>query len=94
MTVVENADLLQPSNCHVRDGMVIAYGQGGQHLDAGLLVLSRHAFAQLPTCGALADALVELARQGEIRANVVHHRPHHVGDPQALAELESSLVLR
>jgi len=94
MTVVENDDLLQPSNCKVRGSFLESYGQRGDHLDVGLLAFSHDYLRHLPPRGTLSDVLPTLAERGEIGAHIVPHRPHHVGDPQALAELESSLALR
>ncbi len=68
MTVWHNRNTLGPSNALVRDGVVVEYSKqpppaGAEHIDYGMLLLTRAAFAATPPDEAfdLAVVLSELA---------------------------------
>lgn len=95
MTVWHNRDELGTSNALVRDGLVVGYSKhpppaGAEHIDYGMLILTREAFAGSPTDESfdLSAVLSRLASAGELAAFEVHERFFEIGDPAALRETE------
>ena len=67
MTVWHNRNTLGPSNALVRDGLVVEYSkqpppEGAEHIDYGMLLMTRAAFAGTPP-----DQQFDLAGAGRIR---------------------------
>ena len=100
MTVLENRDSLETSNTSVSGGRVTAYDKPArpgthEHIDYGLLILTKAAFDGLPNeafdLGAVIHRLVE---EGRLGAFQVAERFRDVGTPEAHAETEAYLRLR
>jgi NDP-sugar pyrophosphorylase family protein len=98
MTVWHNRNRLGPSNALVHDGLVVAYSKapppaGAEHIDYGILLLTRSCFAGRAPDERfdLAEVLTPLASAGRLGAFEVHDRFHDIGDPVALGETERYL---
>jgi len=101
MTVLRNDNRWDRSNVLFRDGALLAYDKHApradmRHIDFGLSVLSRSAFAQY--LGAriidLADILRDLSRSGQLAAYEVTERFYEVGSLQGLKDAEEYLSQR
>jgi NDP-sugar pyrophosphorylase family protein len=101
MTVLRNDNRWDRSNVLFRDGALLAYDKHApradmRHIDFGLSVLSRSAFAQY--LGAriidLADILRDLSRSGQLAAYEVTERFYEVGSLQGLKDAEEFLSHR
>ena len=95
MTVLENANELQPSNAVVEDDRVVAYDKasppaGSRWIDYGLLAFRSSVFATEGPAD-LADVLRELAAEGDVAAYEAKKRFYDIGTPEALAETEAFL---
>jgi NDP-sugar pyrophosphorylase family protein len=96
MTVLHNRDQLEPSNARVEGTSVVAYAKdprphGAQHIDYGMLLFRREAFAPREE-GApfdLGDVLQDLATAGSLDAFEVHERFHDIGTVASLRETEA-----
>jgi N-acetyl-alpha-D-muramate 1-phosphate uridylyltransferase len=93
MTVLENADELQPSNAVCQDERVIAYDKrtppaGARWIDYGLLAFEPSVFTSDGPAD-LAELLGELAADGQLAAYEAFKRFYDIGTPEALAETEA-----
>ena len=98
MTVWHNRDELGPSNARVSDGLVVEYSKQppparAEHIDYGMLILTRDAFAGTPADEPfdLSSVLSRLASAGELAALEVPDRFYEIGDPASLRETEAHL---
>jgi len=101
MTVWHNRNALGPSNALVRGGMVVEYSkqpppEDAEHIDYGMLLVTRAAFAETPPDQAfdLAVVLSELARTGRLGAFAVAERFYEIGDASTLRETDAELRRR
>jgi NDP-sugar pyrophosphorylase family protein len=101
MTVWHNRGVLGTSNALVRDGLVAEYSKrpppvGAEHIDYGMLILTRDAFADSPADEPfdLEAVLSRLASVGELAALEVGERFYEIGDPASLRETEAELQQR
>jgi NDP-sugar pyrophosphorylase family protein len=99
MTVWRNRGALGPSNALVRDDRVVEYAKqplpiGAEHIDYGMLIMTRDTFAHADANQAfdLADVLTPLASDGQLAAFVVQERFYEIGDRAALRETEEHLT--
>ena len=101
MTVLHNTDHQIPSNARVDADRVVAYGKepppaGAQHLDYGLLILTRAPFRAHPHAPPfdLALVLADLAARSDLTAYEADEPIHDMGDPEALQATEAFLATR
>jgi NDP-sugar pyrophosphorylase family protein len=99
MTVWHNRGALGPSNARVRDDLVVEYSkqpppEGAEHIDYGMLLMTRAAFAGAPPDQPfdLAILLADLARSGRLGALAVSERFYEIGDPSSLRDTEAYLT--
>jgi N-acetyl-alpha-D-muramate 1-phosphate uridylyltransferase len=101
MTVLRNDNEWDRSNVLFRDGALLAYDKRApradmRHIDFGLSVLSRAAFAQYREARIidLADILRDLSRSGRLAAFEVTDRFYEIGSVQGLKDTEEFLSHR
>ena len=92
MTVLQNKDTHERSNCVVRDGRVVAYNKASPSPDAafvdyGLLAFDSSVFS-LWDHSDLSDIQQAMAEAGDMAAVEVANRYFEIGTPQSLAETE------
>jgi NDP-sugar pyrophosphorylase family protein len=98
MTVLENADAWDRSNCRVEGGLVVEYRKGAppgifRHIDYGLLLLEAAALEPWPEGEPfdLADVLARLVADRRLGAFEVTERFYEVGSPEGYRETEAFL---
>jgi NDP-sugar pyrophosphorylase family protein len=98
MTVLHNRDRWGPSNAVVEGDRVVAYAKdprppGAEHIDYGLVGLTRQAFDGHPWAEPfdLAAVLSGLAADGQLAAAEVSRRFYEIGTPEALHDTEAFL---
>lgn len=98
MTVFANESRWDASNVEFADGRILAYDKKQRtermrHIDYGLGVLSKRAFAQTPASQAwdLAELYQALLRAHQLAAHPVAERFYEIGSPAGLAELRRHL---
>jgi len=101
MTVLRNQDRWDASNVEFADGRIRAYDKINrtprmQHIDYGLGVFRRSAFADLPADEPtdVARVYADLLRAGELAAFEVHERFYEIGSPQGLEDTRRYLAAR
>ena len=98
MTVMRNEGLWDTSNVEFAEGQILAYDKKDRtprmrHIDYGLGVFSREAFAGMQS-GAPADLAAiyqELLRRGQLAAFEVPGRFYEIGSPEGLRDTEEYL---
>ncbi len=98
MTVLHNRDQWEPSNVRVEGTQVLAYGKdptpsGAEHIDYGMLVFRRDAWADFSDhlVFDLHDVLAPLIAVSKVTAFEVAERFHDAGTVEALRETEQFL---
>lgn len=101
MTVLHNRDRLATSNTAVDGELVVAYNKdpvpdGAEHIDYGMLVLTREAFDLVPASVPLdlAPILHALIERRLLGAWEVRRRFYEIGTPEARHETEQFLLMR
>jgi N-acetyl-alpha-D-muramate 1-phosphate uridylyltransferase len=99
MTVFRNAGSGEPSNVEFAEGRIVRYDKKNpspamQHIDYGLSVFHREAFASFPEGEAIDLATIQrsLADAGRLAAYEVAQRYYEIGSPAGLAELDRFLT--
>ena len=101
MTVFGNEGRWDTSNVEFRDGSILAYDKvertpAMRHIDYGLSVFDRGAFAVVPAAGShdLAAVCQEMLRRGELTGLEVAERFYEIGSIAGLAETRKHLSER
>jgi len=96
MTVLQNDGRWDTSNVLMDGDALVRYDKGHptpdmEHIDYGLGVLSRAAFASHPNATDLAEVYESLSQRGQLAAYLVRERFYEIGSPQGLAETKEFL---
>ena len=96
MTVLRNDGRWDNSNVLMDRDTLVRYDKGHptpdmRHIDYGLGVLSKAAFAYDPQATDLAEVYESLSQQGQLAACLVQERFYEIGSPQGLAETREFL---
>jgi N-acetyl-alpha-D-muramate 1-phosphate uridylyltransferase len=99
MTVHANKGRWDASNVEFRDGRIAAYSKTERtermrHIDYGLGMFHRRAFARVPEDRAfdLATLYQDLLKRGELSAHEVAERFYEIGSPSGLEETRNYIV--
>jgi NDP-sugar pyrophosphorylase family protein len=95
MTVLRNADRVEPSNVLVEDDCIVAYSKNprparAEHIDYGMLLFDAEAFASVSAVRPfdLIEVLTALIATRRLAAFVVTEPFHDIGTPETLRETE------
>jgi NDP-sugar pyrophosphorylase family protein len=95
MTVLRNADRIEPSNVLVEDDRIVAYSKDprparAEHIDYGMLLLDAEAFEPVSEVRPfdLIEVLAALIATRRLAAFVVTEPFHDIGTPETLRETE------
>jgi NDP-sugar pyrophosphorylase family protein len=98
MTVFHNENKFDTSNVWYENGEIKVYDKKNRlpqmrHIDCGLSIFSRAAFAEFPSGQAfdLADIMGRLVKNGQMCGFEIKKRFYEIGSPEGLAELEALL---
>jgi NDP-sugar pyrophosphorylase family protein len=91
MTVLRNADVEQPSNTTIADGLVVAYSKTDppgthEYIDYGLMLFRKEAFAAFPAGSVfdLGEVVTAQVERRQMAAAVVSSWFHDIGTPDAV----------
>jgi NDP-sugar pyrophosphorylase family protein len=100
MTVFNNDNAFIPSNILFRDGQIVEYNKDEphkdmHHVDFGLSIFSREAFAQEPgSAFDLSEVVQRLIAEHQLAGYETQQRFYEVGTPEGVMELEEYLKMK